>query len=325
MVHQLWRQFPRIQFKLIRLEPYLLQAVNLSNRPIHHKITELLKSGGKFLRPGFFYIFSEFGEKTNAAKLRAGAAAVELLHVATLIHDDVIDESALRRGVTTIHMQYGQKNAIYAGDYLFTCYFAQVLKSTSDPQEMHRHVNAMQFILNGELDQMTFNYHQEMTQDDYFHEITGKTAELFRLCFEQSAILTSAPAEIVALGGRIGLTIGRAYQILDDILDYSGSTKNTKKPVLEDLKSGVYTLPLILAQQTAHNQLKPFLDKKQHLSDQDISEIQRIVVESGGLKRAHQIADRLTNEALDLITQLPDQPAKQDLTKLTRLLLTRNQ
>ncbi len=107
MVHALWRQFPRI-IKLTALEPYLLKAVNLSNQPIHHKITQLLKSGGKFLRPGFFYIYSEFGEKIDPAKVKAGAAAVELLHVATLIHDDVIDESPLRRGVETIQVKYGQ-------------------------------------------------------------------------------------------------------------------------------------------------------------------------------------------------------------------------
>ncbi|CAM3094377.1 hypothetical protein LEBU106379_05555 [Lentilactobacillus buchneri] len=115
MVHALWRQFPRINLKLIALEPYLLNAVNLPNQPIHHKISQLLKSGGKFLRPGFFYIYSEFGQEVDPAKIKAGAAAVELLHVATLIHDDVIDESPIRRGIETIHTEYGQKNAIYAG------------------------------------------------------------------------------------------------------------------------------------------------------------------------------------------------------------------
>ena len=82
MVHALWRQFPRINLKLIALEPYLLNAVNLPNQPIHHKISQLLKSGGKFLRPGFFYIYSEFGQEVDPAKIKAGAAAVELLHVA---------------------------------------------------------------------------------------------------------------------------------------------------------------------------------------------------------------------------------------------------
>lgn len=325
MVHALWRQFPRINLKLTALEPYLLKAVNLSNQPIHHKITQLLKSGGKFLRPGFFYIYSEFGEKIDPAKVKAGAAAVELLHVATLIHDDVIDESPLRRGVETIQVKYGQKHAIYAGDYLFTCYFTQVLKSTQEPADMKRHVDAMQIILAGELDQMQYNFNQKMTEADYFQEITGKTAELFKLCFQQSAIITHASDEIVELGGEVGLTIGQAYQILDDILDYSGSSKQTKKPVLEDLKSGVYTLPLIFANQLDHQDLKPLLDKREQLSDEDIAKIQKIVISSGGLEKAIQTADSLTDKALGLINQLPEQKAKHDLEKLTKMLLTRKQ
>lgn len=325
MVHALWRQFPRINLKLIALEPYLLSAVNLPNQPIHHKITELLKSGGKFLRPGFFYIYSEFGEKVDPATIKAGAAAVELLHLATLIHDDVIDESPLRRGVETIHTKYGQKNAIYAGDYLFTCYFTQVLKSTQDPADMKRHVGAMQIILAGELDQMKYNFNQKMTEADYFHEITGKTAELFKLCFQQSAIVTHASDEIVELGGELGLTIGQAYQILDDILDYSGDTRNTKKPVLEDLKSGVYTLPLIFANQLDHSQLKPLLDKKESITDDDIRQIQQIVIKSGGLQKAVDTADKLTDKALGIIAQLPEQKSKHDLENLTKMLLTRKQ
>ena len=325
MVHALWRQFPRINLKLIALEPYLLNAVNLSNQPIHHKIVDLLKSGGKFLRPGFFYIYSEFGESVDPAVIKAGAAAVELLHVATLIHDDVIDESPLRRGVATIHTQYGQKNASYAGDYLFTCYFNQVLKSTQDPADMKRHIDAMQVILTGELDQMKYNFNQQLTSADYFHEITGKTAELFKLCFQQSAIVTHAAPEIVELGGEIGITIGQAYQILDDILDYSGDTTQTKKPVLEDLKSGVYTLPLIFANQLVPDSLKPLLDKKDQLTDTDIQAIKAIVIQSGGLKKAIEVADELTDKALGLIAKLPEQKSKQDLEKLTRMLLTRKQ
>jgi heptaprenyl diphosphate synthase len=324
MVHQLWRQFPRIQTELGNLQPYLLKVVNLNNQPIHHKVLQLLKASGKLLRPGFFYIFSEFGQKREPATLRSGAAAIELLHVATLIHDDVIDQSPVRRGVATIHTEYGQKNAIYAGDYLFTCYFTEVLKASQDPKNMQRHVKAMQLILNGELDQMSYNYNPKMTTQDYFHEITGKTAELFRLSFEQGAILTDASEQLVHLGGEIGLRIGQAYQILDDVLDYQGNSAKTRKPVLEDLQSGVYTLPLILANQVTE-QLTPILAKKQQLSNQDIEQIQQIVIDVGGVQKALAVADRITREALALIEQLPPQQAKVDLKRLTTLLLSREQ
>jgi heptaprenyl diphosphate synthase len=164
-----------------------------------------------------------------------------------------------------------------------------------------------------------------MSQKDYFHEITGKTAELFKLSFEQSAILTHAPRNIVTLGGEIGLAIGQAYQIQDDILDYGGDSSQTKKPVLEDLQSGVYTLPLILANQTAGTQLAPLLGKKQDLKEADIKKIQKIVIKSGGLKRAHEIANQLTQKALALINRLPEQNSKKELRRLTNLLLQREQ
>lgn len=325
MVHQLWRQFPQIQTKLTDLQPYLLTAVSLNNQPIHHKVLQLLKASGKLLRPGFFYLFSEFGQPTDPNTLRSGAAALELLHVATLIHDDVIDQSPIRRGVATVHTEFGQKKCHLRWRLSIYMLLHRGLKGYArSKKNMQRHVEAMQTILNGELDQMSYNYNPKMSEADYFHEITGKTAELFKLSFQQGAILTNAPTKLVTLGGEIGLKIGQAYQILDDVLDYQGNTKKTRKPVLEDLQSGVYTLPLILANQQT-KALKPLLAKKQQLLPPDISEIQRIVIESGGVAKSLEIAHQLTSEALDLISQLPDQQAKVDLKALTQLLLSRDQ
>lgn len=325
MVHQLWRQFPKVQRQLLLLQPYLLKAAALPNQPIHTKILELLKSGGKLLRPGFFYLFSEFGDAKNTKHLRAGAAAVELLHLATLIHDDVIDDSPLRRGVKTIHTEYGQRNAIYAGDYLFTCYFNQVMLSTDDQAIFREHVSSMQQILVGELDQMALNFRQDATQADYFHEITGKTAVLFELACKQGAVLANSPESVQKLAPQIGRKIGQAYQVLDDILDYAGDTAKTQKPVLEDLKSGVYSLPLLMA--LSHNQtaFKPLLDKREHMSDEDVLTVRRLVLANQGITDAQAISTQLTAEAQALIAQLPASKARDNIAQLTNWLLTRNQ
>lgn len=325
MVHKLWRQYPQVQKELTQLQPYLLKAIKLPNQRIHVKITQLLSAGGKLLRPGFFYLFSEFGDHRDETQLRAGAAALELLHVATLIHDDVIDRSPLRRGVATIQTDYGQRNAIYAGDYLFTVYFNEVLKASSNHDVLQLQIDSMQAILTGELDQMNLNYRLDVTEEEYFNEIKGKTAELFKLSCHQGTTLAGASQEVVDLSGQVGLTIGQAYQIIDDILDYDGDSTRTKKPVLEDLKSGVYSLPLILALQQAPKAFKALLAKKQDMTDEDVREVQRLVIENHGVELAKDRAADYTNRALKLIGQLPDQPVRQDIEQLTRWLLTRNQ
>ncbi|ANZ62786.1 geranylgeranyl pyrophosphate synthase [Secundilactobacillus paracollinoides] len=325
MVHKLWRQFPQVQKELTQLQPYLLKVITLPNQRIHVKITQLLSAGGKLLRPGFFYLFSEFGDEHDDDRLRAGAASLELLHVATLIHDDVIDRSPLRRGVKTIQTEYGSRNAIYAGDYLFTAYFNEVLKASSDPAVLKLQINSMREILTGELDQMDLNYRFNVSEGEYLNEITGKTAVLFWLSCHQGAAIAGASEAVATLAGQIGLTIGRAYQIMDDILDYDGDEKATRKPVLEDLKSGVYSLPLILALQQSPKVFKPLLKKKQDMTDADVLEVQRLVIENKGVELAKARATEFTEQALDLISSLPDVPVKQDIDRLTRWLLTRNQ
>lgn len=161
MAHKIWQNFPTVAVKLDDLKNYMFSLVSLTNKPIQTKILELIGAGGKLLRPGYFYLFSSLGPKQDLVKLQAGAAALELLHVATLIHDDVIDESPLRRNITTIHTMYGQRNAIYAGDFLFTLYFKQVIKSAYVMDDVSANANIMHAILDGELNQMQLNYNQK--------------------------------------------------------------------------------------------------------------------------------------------------------------------
>lgn len=324
MDQQLWRQFPQVAPELNALQPYLLDAVKLANRPIHSKILALLESGGKFLRPGYFYLFTTFGEPVAAERLRAGAAALEILHVGTLIHDDVIDESPTRRGVRTIQMKYGQRNAIYAGDFMFTVYFDQVLKSTSDTYLIQTHINAMHKILTGELGQMALNYQEDATLDAYLREIAGKTAELFALACYQGAMLTHAPKIVQDNARPIGIALGSAYQMLDDILDYAGDPRKTKKLILEDLRSGVYSLPLLLALPHAKRDFHHYLKKRQEMTDDDILAVRELVHQHHGVDAARQLATEWTDKALNLIEQLPAGETQTELLRLTKMLLRRD-
>ncbi|MGX6429896.1 polyprenyl synthetase family protein [Levilactobacillus yonginensis] len=324
MDRQLWRQFPQVEPQLNALQDYLLKAVQLDNQPIHSKILSLLQSGGKLLRPGYFYLFSQFGDAATPAELQAGAAALEILHVGTLIHDDVIDESPTRRGVRTIQMKYGQRNAIYAGDFMFTVYFNQVLKSTADRTLVQSHIDSMHRILQGELHQMDLNYREDITVAKYLEEVAGKTAELFALSCYQGAKLTGAPSSVTGVAREIGIKIGCAYQMLDDILDYAGDPNKTRKPILEDLRSGVYSLPLILAIPQAPRDFHRLLKKKHDMTAADITMVQTLVAQHGGVDAARALASDHTAQALALIQQLPAGDSQANLEKLTTMLLQRD-
>lgn len=324
MIQNIWEPDSQIETQLGALKPYLLAHVQLDNVAINARVRQLLTAGGKFLRPGFFYLFSRFGDDQDLDRLQAGAAAMELLHVATLIHDDVIDESPTRRNVTTIHQDYGQRNAIYAGDLLFTCYFDLVVASARTTTDITRNVAAMRAILQGELDQMAHNFRPQTTLDDYLKVAAGKTARLFSLSCQQGAQLAHAPQAVIDLGQQIGLKLGIAYQMLDDILDYTGDEHRTHKPVLTDLRDGVYSLPLIYALQVDPTLARQLPMPGQTITEAELLAIRDQVVALGGVTKAQQLATDYTQQALGLINQLPAGATQQTLRRLVTQLLIRN-
>ena len=324
MMQTIWQPESLVAKELAALKPYLATNVKIDNAAINDRVHDLLAAGGKFLRPGFFYLFCHFGPDHNTTRLRAGAAAMELLHVATLIHDDVIDESPERRHVTTIHQDYGQRNAIYAGDLLFTCYFDQVLIAAKTADDVKINTAAMRAILQGELDQMAHNFDPTTTVDDYLAIARGKTARLFSLSCEQGAHFAGADASVVKLAQQIGERMGLAYQMLDDVLDYAGDEALTQKPVLNDLRDGVYSLPLIYAL-TAEPQLAEQLPQPgDHISIDQLLSIRDQVIALGGVTQAQQLATHYTKTALNLIDQLPTGETQQTLRRLVTELLVRN-
>ncbi|WP_318766788.1 polyprenyl synthetase family protein [Lactiplantibacillus carotarum] len=324
MMQTIWQPNSAVQAQLAALKPYLAKNVQIDNPAINDRVHALLAAGGKFLRPGFFYLFSQFGTDQDVDRLRAGAAAMEMLHVATLIHDDVIDQAPERRNVTTIHQDYGQRNAIYAGDLLFTCYFDQVLIAAKSADDVKVNVAAMRAILQGELDQMQHNFNPATTVDDYLKVARGKTARLFSLSCEMGAHLAGAPLNVTTRAKKIGEQMGLAYQMLDDVLDFAGDETLTQKPVLSDLKDGVYSLPLIYAL-TANPAIAAQLPMPgDTVTNEQLLLIRDQVIVSGGVTKAQALATTYTQTALDLIDQLPSGETQQTLQRLVTQLLVRN-
>jgi heptaprenyl diphosphate synthase len=235
----------------------------------------------------------------------------------------VIDDAPVRRNTATVQTAVGNRGAIYAGDLLFTLYFDEVLKAAESFDDIATNTKAMRAILEGELAQYDLNFNTNEQVDEYLREIEGKTARLFALACSEGAKLAHAPEIIVETAEQIGRSLGLAYQIQDDVLDYVGDMSQIRKPVMEDIRTGVYALPLIFALETDQGELVQLLEKRLDLTDADQQRIHDLVLANDGVTRAQTMAHELTQQALLDIDLLPDQPAKKLIQHLTKKLLKR--
>lgn len=321
MANSIWKEYPKMGKRIDQTTEFIHNSLDIRNKAISKMIKDLT-SGGKMLRPAFFLLFSSFGpDKKSDKELIPLAASLELLHVATLIHDDVIDDSPLRRSKPTIHTKYGKRNAIYAGDYLFTLYFETISRHLPAQSDILTNALSMKKILVGELDQLLINYNVNATAKMYFREVAGKTAELFGLSTMMGAVVSGGDHELIARSKNIGHEIGMSFQIIDDILDF-GDSRDTGKPNFEDLRNGVYSLPYILGLQDNNQELITVLSKDE-LSPDDINQAAKIVVDQGYLDQAKGIARTYSQHAMKRIEKLPNGRNKKALKKVVEELLDR--
>lgn len=211
-----------------------------------------LQRGGKRIRPVLTLLSGKFYDY-NLDYLIPMATAVELMHVATLIHDDTIDKSPVRRGRPTVYNVWGEDKAILLGDYLFAEAGA-LTASTQNMRVIRLFAKTLKTVSSGEIDQ-TFNaYNLEQTYQQYYQRIARKTASLFAMATESGAALSNAPEESIQILIEYGYNLGIAFQIVDDILDFIGTEEELGKPIGSDLSQGTLTLPaLLLAERYTEN------------------------------------------------------------------------
>ncbi|KRM71480.1 geranylgeranyl pyrophosphate synthase [Lacticaseibacillus brantae DSM 23927] len=317
----MWRTYPDIQNELEATLSLIESTIQTDNVPVKNAIIKMINAGGKLLRPAYCLLFSEFQE-TDRQKMIALAAAVETLHTATLIHDDIIDDSPVRRGLPSIQAEFDRATAVYAGDYLFVVCFKLLSNYASSLRSVQQDGQSMERILNGELAQMARRYDLDMTMDQYLHQVSGKTGQLFALSCFIGAYESNASTFFAKKAEDIGLNIGIAFQLMDDILDYTSSEADFGKPVHEDMKQGVYSAPLILAMH-ADPAIKSLLGKQTAMTDEDVATVVARVSAVNGVARAHDLAQAYTDKALKALQKLPDKPARATLIQLTKQLLQR--
>lgn len=317
---KLWDNYSDIKNELEEVILLMERSTKCKDKKIENSIKELIHSGGKMLRPAFVIISSNFGEY-EIEKTRSLATVIELLHMATLVHDDIIDDSKKRRGEETVQSKYGKDYAVYIGDFLFAVCF-KIMASTSTLQSIQIDSNSMARICLGEIEQLNSRFDTKLSVKNYLSRSSGKTAELFSLALYTGAAESGCSTSLSKQFWKIGHNIGMAFQIIDDTLDYIGNDDVVKKPVATDLKQGIFTLPFIYAARMNRKVFQYYFEKED-FNDMDIQNLILLVNKNHGVTKAKELADKYTKKAFKLIDDLPENPYKIILKEVTAKLLTR--
>lgn len=317
---KIWNNYPELKQELTNVLDLMKKNVKCKDKKIESSIIELIESGGKLLRPAFVLMGAKFGDNDTKKSIPT-AAVIEMLHMATLVHDDVIDDSKLRRGQETIQSKYGKDYAVYIGDYLF-CVCFKILATNSSLQAIKVDSRAMSKICMGEVNQLNSRFSMKLSVKDYLSRISGKTAELFSISLYLGAAECNADPKISKELSNIGHNLGMAFQIIDDILDYEGSDNSIKKSAANDLKQGIYTIPLIYAFRNNKSAFKEILGKD-YYSEEDVKEIIKLVKENKGIELAKELAEKYMKKCFKGIDKLPDNEYKYVLKEIAEWLLKR--
>jgi heptaprenyl diphosphate synthase len=321
---EFWKSLPTLREDLQRVKDIILRQIQPSPEPVRTVLAELVESNGKLLRPAFVLLaagFSELEPEDTQERIRKVGAGVEMLHMATLVHDDLLDGSPTRRGVPAVHVRKGPKSAVLIGDYLFTRSFVLLAEnaSTVNAKRLSRVVSR---ICTSEIEQAEDRFDPSVTVGRYLRRIMGKIAALFAISFYVGAVEGGCPPALANNLRKVGFNLGMGFQIIDDILDFVGTPDRLGKPVGQDLRDGSLTLPVILALTDDDGELAGVLTKPEY-SDREIEEIVRMVVARGGVEQARSVAARYTRRARREIDALPAGLTRDALHQVAARLLER--
>jgi len=292
--------------------------------PLLNIITDyILKSKGKQLRPMFVMFSAALNGEINDKTYRA-AALIELLHTATLVHDDVVDDSDKRRGLFSVNALWKNKAAVLVGDYLLSK--GMLLSLEKDDFDMLKIASdAIRKMSEGELLQMEKSRSLNINEDTYFEIIRNKTASLFAACCACGTASVNVPDDKVKNMWTFGEKIGVAFQIKDDLFDYLESESG--KPKGLDIKEKKMTLPLIfLISKSSYAEKKNIINivKNHNKNSEKIKLLMNKVVEAGGVTYSNEMMHRYYQEAMDILITFPENIARQSLEKLIKFTIDRN-
>ncbi len=282
----------------------------------------IISAGGKRLRPALLLLVS--GAIGSQHPMRHTlAAVVEFIHTATLLHDDVVDESTLRRGRETANERFGNAASVLVGDFLYSRAF-QMMVDVGDMRVMAVLSDATNVIAEGEVLQLVNMHDASIDESAYLRIIRSKTAKLFEASARLAPILAGSDERTESLCSQYGQALGTAFQVIDDVLDYEGSADELGKNLGDDLREGKVTLPIICALRSGSESQKTLI--RQAIEQGDVSHldaIRDIILHTGALEAARASAHAEANRAIEAAGQLPTNAYSEALLQLAAGLLER--
>ncbi|WP_046180500.1 heptaprenyl diphosphate synthase component II [Domibacillus tundrae] len=294
--------YTRLKADIDLIEQELERAVGSSSTILEEASVHLLQAGGKRIRPVMLLLGAKFGDY-DIHRVKYAAASLELIHMASLVHDDVIDDAVIRRGQHTVKAEWDNRIAMYTGDYIFAA--ALDCMTQIDDVEAHRILsNTMTELCIGEIVQIQDKYRYDQHLRDYLRRIKRKTAILIAASCQLGAIASGAPASIHRKLYDFGYNVGMSFQITDDILDFTASEKELGKPAGGDLLQGNITLPVLYAMED--EEMRQHISSVHaHSSREEINDIIDRLKSSDAIEQSHVLSRRYLDRALAILNELP--------------------
>ncbi len=312
-----------VQPGLQRLESSLADLSTTDDPLLGPMLSAVLPGSGKRLRPALALLIARVGPRVDAEALNHMALGVELLHTASLVHDDIVDDSDTRRGAATLYTRVGNALAVLVGDYLFS-QAAQECVATGDLEVVRLFAETLGAMARGQIDEAhnQLNAHhawETLTRDEYFRTIAGKTASLFVLACQGTGLLVGLEPRQVQTLRSFGESLGLAFQVVDDILDFTSTEQELGKPVGSDLRQGTITLPVILLRDSGASDGR----YRAAFESDDVDLQVRLVQESDAIGAAYAEAERLVQRARSALEALPAGVEREALDALARFVTQR--
>jgi len=314
--------YQRYRPELEIVESLLYDSVGSANVKLSESSQQLLKAGGKRIRPLFAIICSHLGHPQSRHHVYSVAAALEMIHMASLVHDDVIDDSSVRRGQPTVKSLYGDRAAMYTGDFLF----ARAIRLLTEITDFRIHqemADTMVRVCEGEIDQIRDFYNWQQNLRTYLRRVERKTALLISISCSLGARASGCDDETVEHLRRFGYYTGMAFQITDDLLDLEGDESVVGKPVGGDLQQGNLTLPALYA---AQGEQGPELQNMVHaeMEHSTLEAAVQIIKDTDAIAVTRSLANRYLDKALRELGQLSPHEALDDLVTVSTFVNQRS-
>nr|WP_199525704.1 MULTISPECIES: octaprenyl diphosphate synthase [unclassified Herbaspirillum] len=295
-----------------------------SEVPLVNQVSEyIISAGGKRIRPVLVLLIANAYAYKGKAH-HSLAAVIEFIHTATLLHDDVVDESSLRRGKETANALFGNAASVLVGDFLYSRAF-QMMVTVGNARVMQIVADATNVIAEGEVLQLLNMHNPDVNEEDYLRVIRSKTAKLFEAAAQLGALISGADEAGIEAAGEYGRSLGTAFQLIDDVLDYSGNAAEIGKNVGDDLREGKPTLPLIYLMENGTAEQRELVRSCiENGDEQHFNEILAAITSSGALDYTRQEAQKAARRAADAVQSLPDSKYKNSLLELSTFAVDRN-